>query len=117
MIHRHGTTKRYSDSTRFNGMVHLVEVPSIEHGDIVEQTHNLLQLVEKRLHEADSDRRHLLMVQVYLTDIADIDGFNSVWDTWVPEGCAPARACVQVSALARPGWKVEVVVTAAQLEI
>ncbi|MCQ8896905.1 RidA family protein [Limnobacter humi] len=117
MIHRHGTTKRYSDSTRFNGTIHLVEVPSIEHGDIVEQTRNLLTLVEERLNEAGSDRRHLLMVQVYLTDMADIDGFNSVWDNWVPQGCAPARACIQVVALARPGWKVEVVVTAAQLEI
>ena len=37
----------------------------------------------------------------------------SVWDAWLPEGAAPSRACVEVKGLAKPGWKVELVVTAA----
>ncbi|MBZ8143369.1 hypothetical protein CLD22_26370, partial [Rubrivivax gelatinosus] len=37
---------------------------------------------------------------------------NEVWEAWLPEGDAPPRATVQ-AALARPGWKVEMVVTAA----
>lgn len=113
MIHRHGTTKRYSDSTAHQGTVYLVEVPSLEGGDIRAQTSNLLANVDARLAEAGTDRHHLLLVQVFLTSMDDYDGFNAVWDHWVPEGTAPARACVQVSALAKPGWRVEVIVTAA----
>ena len=55
-----------------------------------------------------------LLVQVFLTDMdRDYDGFNAVWDAWLPEGTAPSRACVEVKGLAKPGWKVELVVTAA----
>jgi enamine deaminase RidA (YjgF/YER057c/UK114 family) len=37
---------------------------------------------------------------------------NEVWDAWLPAGHAPPRATVQ-AALAKPGWRVEMVVTAA----
>ena len=37
---------------------------------------------------------------------------NRVWDAWVPAGHAPPRATVQAH-LARPGWLIEIVVTAA----
>jgi len=52
------------------------------------------------------------MVQIYLADLADFDGMNAVWDTWVAAGHAPPRATVQAR-LARPEWKIEVVATAA----
>jgi enamine deaminase RidA (YjgF/YER057c/UK114 family) len=37
---------------------------------------------------------------------------NAVWDNWVPEGHAPARACGEAK-LARPELRVEIIVTAA----
>ncbi len=37
---------------------------------------------------------------------------NKAWDEWVPHGFTPARATVEAK-LARPEWKVEIVVTAA----
>lgn len=37
---------------------------------------------------------------------------NKAWDAWVPHGFTPARATVEAT-LARPEWKVEIVVTAA----
>jgi len=46
-------------------------------------------------------------------DMADYDAVNAVWDAWVPPGTAPSRACVQVKALAQPGWRVEIAVQAA----
>ena len=114
MIHRQGTTKRYSDSTSFNGVVYLVEVPSTEAGDVQAQTRDLLNSLERTMAGAGTDKGHLLLVQVYLTDLArDYDGFNQVWEAWLPEGTAPSRACVEVKGLAKPGWKVELVVTAA----
>lgn len=116
MIHRHGTTKRYSDTTEFAGVVYLVEVPGVEEGDITVQTESLLANTQALLKQADSDRSLLLQVQIYLTDMSDYDGFNAVWDAWVPENCAPVRACVQVNRLAKPGWRVELVAIAAKRE-
>jgi enamine deaminase RidA (YjgF/YER057c/UK114 family) len=37
---------------------------------------------------------------------------NEVWEAWVAPGNAPCRATVQAK-LAKPEWKVEIVVTAA----
>ena len=106
------TTRRYSDSVVHNGTVYLVEVPSNPEGDLAAQTANLLASVDTLLAQAGSDRHKLLMVTVYLADMADYDGMNAVWDAWVPDGHAPTRACVQAR-LANPAWRVEMAVTAA----
>lgn len=111
-IQRHGTTRRYSDSVVHNGTVYLVEVPSNPEGDIAEQTRNVLSSVERLLAQAGSTRERLLMVTVYLADMADYDVMNAIWDDWIPAGCAPTRACVQAR-LANPDWRLELVVTAA----
>jgi enamine deaminase RidA (YjgF/YER057c/UK114 family) len=39
---------------------------------------------------------------------------NTVWDNWLPEGHAPARACVTAS-MAREALLVEISVVAAQM--
>ena len=111
-IQRHGTTRRYSDSVTHNATVYLVEVPSNLDGDIGAQTENLLASVDALLKQAGSDKSRLLMVTIYLADMADYDAMNAVWDAWVPQGQAPTRACVQAR-LANPGYRVEMVLTAA----
>ena len=111
-IQRHGTTRRYSDSVVHNGTIYLVEVPSNLDADITEQTQNLLAGVERLLAQAGSDKSRLLMVTIYLADMADYDGMNAIWDAWLPNGHAPARACVQAR-LAKPEYRVEIVLTAA----
>ena len=111
-IQRFGTTPRYSDSVVHAGTVYLVEVPATDTGDISTQTQSLLAGVDRLLAQAGSDKSRLLMVTVYLADLADYDGMNAVWDAWLPLGCAPTRACVQAR-LARPGWRVEMAVVAA----
>jgi enamine deaminase RidA (YjgF/YER057c/UK114 family) len=111
-IQRYGTTRRYSDSVVHNGTVYLVEVPSNPEADITAQTENLLSSVESLLAQAGSDKSKLLMVTVYLGDMADYESMNAVWDAWVPEGAAPTRACIQAR-LANPAWRVEMAITAA----
>lgn len=111
-IQRYGTTRRFSDSVVHNGTVYLVEVPSNLEADISGQMINLLASVERLLAQAGSDKSRLLMVTIYLVDMADYDAMNAVWDAWLPAGCAPARACV-ASRLANPGFRVEMVLTAA----
>lgn len=111
-IQRHGSTCRYSDSVVHNGTVYLVEVPSNLDADITGQTENLLASIERLLAQAGSDKSRLLMATIYLADMADYGAMNAVWDAWLPEGSAPARACVQAR-LANPEFRVEIVLTAA----
>ncbi len=111
-IQRHGTTRRYSDSVVHNGTIYLVEVPSNLDDDITAQSSNLLASVENLLAQAGSDKTRLLMVTIYLADMADYDAMNAVWDDWLPMGSAPTRACVQAR-LANPNYRVEMALTAA----
>jgi enamine deaminase RidA (YjgF/YER057c/UK114 family) len=113
-IHRLNPTLRYADATVFNGMVFAVEVPGTESGDIRSQCESMLALLEITLLKAGSDKSRLLMATLYVVDMADYADLNAVWEGWLPAGCAPTRACVQVQQLANPGWRVEIAVTAAQ---
>ena len=110
-IQRYGTTRRYSDSVVHNGTIYLVEVPSNLDADITGQTENLLAGIDRLLAQAGSDKSRLLMVTIYLADMTDYAAMNAVWDAWLPEGDAPARACVQAR-LANPEFRVEMVLTA-----
>lgn len=114
-IVRHGVTRRYADSAVHGGTVYLVEVPPDLERGIEEQTRDLLVSVERLLRQAGSDHSHLLMVTIYLTDMADYAAMNAVWDDWLPVGCAPARACVEAR-LADPRMRVEMALTAAVVQ-
>ncbi|WP_410699628.1 Rid family hydrolase, partial [Chryseobacterium sp. SIMBA_028] len=50
--------------------------------------------------------------QVWVTDMAEFAEMNEVWDAWVSPQHPPVRAAVQ-AVLARPEWKVEMMVIAA----
>lgn len=113
-IQRLNPTPRYADATTFRGLVHVVEVPSGSGGDIQSQCRGMLGLLEQTLLKAGSDKSRILMATLYIVDMADYAGLNAVWEDWLPAGCAPARACVQVSGLADPGHRVEIAVMAAQ---
>ena len=104
---------RLSEMTVFNNTVYLAgQVASDASQDIRGQTLQVLGMVDKLLAEAGTDNAHILMCQIFLADLADFSAMNEVWDDWVAPGDAPPRATVQ-AALARPEWKIEVVVTAA----
>lgn len=104
---------RFCEAAVHGGVAYLAgQVPSGEAGDIAGQTREVLAAVDALLARVGSGREHLLMVQIYLADLADYAGMNAVYDAWLPAGHAPPRACVQ-AALADPAWRVEMVVTAA----
>ena len=112
-IRRQGLTPLFADSTVFAGLVHVVEVPPTTEGDTATQTAALLASLERLLHAAGSDKSRLLMATVYLVDMADYAAMNAAWQDWLPPGATPARACVEVRALANPGWRVEIAAVAA----
>lgn len=115
-IQRINPTARYADASVFGSTVYAVEVPISEVDDARTQAQEILDALEATLALAGSGKDQLLMATVYITDLADLDAINAVWEAWLPPGAAPARACVRVAGLAKPGWRLEIAVTAAVLD-
>ena len=80
--------------------------------DIRGQTAQVLAAIDALLARAGTDKRRLLRVEIFITDLADFPALNEVWEAWLPAGEAPPRATVK-AVLAKPEWKVEMLVTAA----
>ena len=104
---------RLSDASIHSGTVYLAGQVAADAGeDIRGQTRQLLAAIDRLLGEAGSDKTRILTAQIFLADMADFGAMNEVWDAWVPPEAKPCRATVQ-SCLARPEWRIEIVVTAA----
>ncbi|MDI1246088.1 MAG: RidA family protein [Rhodoferax sp.] len=113
MIKRLEIGTRMSEMAVHNGTVYLAgQVATDPTEDIQGQTSQVLAAVDTLLARVGSDKSKILMAQIFLADLVDFAGMNAVWDAWVVPGQTPPRATVQ-AALARPDWKIEVVVTAA----
>lgn len=112
-IQRFDVGARLSEMAVHNGVCHLAgQVAGDATQDIRGQTRQVLAAVDALLARAGSDKSRLLMCQIFLVDLGDFDGMNEVWEAWLPAGHAPPRATV-LAQLAKPQWKVEMVVTAA----
>ncbi len=113
MIQRFDVGARLSEMAVHGNTVYLAgQIAEDGSQDIRGQTRQVLDAIDALLSRAGTDRSRILMAQIYLADLADFAGMNEVWDAWVPAGNAPPRATVQ-AALAKPEWKIEIVVTAA----
>jgi enamine deaminase RidA (YjgF/YER057c/UK114 family) len=80
---------------------------------VAAQTQEILAAIDALLQEAGTDKSKLLQATIWLQDIRTVDEMNKVWDAWVPQGCAPARACIEAR-LQSPAKMVEIRVTAAK---
>lgn len=116
-IQRQQTSKRMSQMVTYQGTVYLSgQVAESGQGNIEQQTRETLEEIEKLLLEAGSDLKSILSVTIYLQDIKrDFSGMNAVWDNWLPEGYAPARATVE-ALLCDESYLVEMSVVAALLD-
>ncbi|WP_418318705.1 RidA family protein [Piscinibacter sakaiensis] len=104
---------RMSEAAVHNGVVYLAgQVPEDGSADIKGQTQQVLDAIDKLLTETGSAKSHILRAQIFLADLADFAAMNEVWEQWVVAGQTPPRATVH-AALAKPEWKLEIVVTAA----
>lgn len=113
MIQRFDVGARMSEMAVHNGVVYLAgQVAADGTADAAGQTRQVLDAIDALLVRAGSDKSRILRAQIFLADIADFPAMNGVWDRWVVAGHTPPRATVQ-AALARPEWRVEIVVTAA----
>jgi len=112
-IVRKETTQRMSRAVVHNGTVYFCgQVAKEMVADIKPQTSTMLEKVDELLSSVGSDRTNILSATIYLRDMKDFARMNEVWNEWVPDGHAPARACVEAK-MARADILVEISVIAA----
>lgn len=113
MIQRFDVGPRMSEMAVHNGVAYLAgQVAEDGSQDIQGQTRQVLGAIDKLLARAGTDKSKILRAQIFLKDLAEFAAMNEVWESWVVAGHTPPRATVQAH-LAKPEWKIEVVVTAA----
>lgn len=113
-IERFDVGPRMSEMAVHNGVVYLAgQIAEDAAQDIAGQTRQVLAAIDALLARTGSHKGRILRAQIFLADLADFAAMNEVWEAWVLPGHTPPRATVQ-AALAKPQWKIEIVVTAAQ---
>ena len=112
-INRHHGNQRMSQIVIHGDTIYLAgQVAADASADITVQTQQVLQKVDDLLAEAGSDNSKVLSAQIWIASMGHFAAMNAVWDAWVPDGCAPARACIEAR-LASPDLLVEVGIVAA----
>lgn len=106
---------RMSKMVRFGNLLFLAGQTSsgqAQARSIEEQCLEAFSRIDALLKQANSDKRNLLSVTIYLKDMSDFDRMNAVWQQWVDPDHLPARCTVQTT-LGLPELLVELSVTAA----
>jgi enamine deaminase RidA (YjgF/YER057c/UK114 family) len=112
-IQRIQTGPRMSQAVIHNKIVYLAGQVA-PGASVATQTREILATIDALLAEAHTDKSRLLTATIWLTDMATFAEMNSVWQSWVVPGQAPARATVMSSHLASIEFKIEIAVVAAQ---
>ncbi len=106
---------RLSEVAIHNGTVYLAgQIAEKTKADAFAQTQEVLGHVERLLGEAKSDKRHILLATVYLSNMKNYADMNRAWDAWVEPSATPPRATIEAK-LARSDCLVEIQVVAAQI--
>lgn len=75
---RHHVGARLSETAIHNGTVYLAgQIAEDTTQDIRGQTREVLGHIDRLLAEANSDKAHLLSVQIYISDLANFEGMNA----------------------------------------
>jgi enamine deaminase RidA (YjgF/YER057c/UK114 family) len=107
-ITRNHSNVRMSQSVIHGDTIYLAgQVASDSNANISVQTEQVLDKIDQLLAEAGSNKSRLLSAQIWLANIGHFAEMNQVWDAWVAEGDAPARACIEAR-LASPDLLVEI---------
>lgn len=113
-ISRIGPSRYSSTRSRtviHNGVATTVATATTKSSSLYEQSCDALANIDRQLTEAGTDKSHIVMVMIYITDIAKKEEFNRAWDEWVDRSNLPLRACV--GAALEMDDLVELIVTAA----
>ena len=111
-ITRTAANKILAKAVEYHNFVYLAGMTADDTSqDVAGQTTQVLAAIDAALETHGTDKTRMLQAQIWLKDIRDRDAMNQVWSAWLPEGGAPARACVEAS-MADPRLLVEIMVTA-----
>ena len=111
-IFRDDTNQRMSQIVVHNNTIYLSgQVGDKNSKDVTTQTSEVLKKIEELLLQVGSNKNKILSANIYLSDISYFEEMNKVWDNWLPENCAPARATVEAK-LAFPEFLVEICIIA-----
>ena len=106
-------TQRMGQIVTHGDTIYLAGQVGTAGASVTQQTQDCLDKVDALLAEAGSSKERVLQATIWLADMGDFAEMNAVWDAWVPEGRAPARACGE-SKLATPEFTVEILIIAAK---
>lgn len=113
-IVRVGPLSMLSRIVKHAGVVYVTGLTASDKSAGIEgQTEQLLARLEELLAQAGTDKTRLLSANIFLTNMDDKDGFNTVWTAWLPAEHMPTRAVIGSSDLGA-GCLIEIVVTAAE---
>ncbi|MBM4101661.1 MAG: RidA family protein [Phycisphaerae bacterium] len=90
---------------------HLDTAIDVGVGDPIAQTHQVMQNIRQLLEESGSSMEHLCKLVVYLTDVRHREPVYRTMGEYF-KGVHPVCTGLVVTALARPGWLVEIDATA-----
>ncbi|MFI3014201.1 RidA family protein [Klebsiella aerogenes] len=108
-IKRINTTPRMSQASQHGNL--LILSGQVSDGiSVTEQAKTLFSSIDDLLDKANTTKSSIIYANIFLTDMADYDEFNSVWDQWIDaeHQQSPSRSAIQVVRLAKPEWRVEV---------
>ena len=112
-ITRSHTNSRMSQLVVHGDTIYLAgQVASDSNANIAVQTQQVLDKIDNLLAEAGSDKSRILSAQIWIANIGHFSAMNEIWDQWVSDGNAPARACIEAR-LASPDLLVEIGIVAA----
>lgn len=112
-ITRIDTDARMSQAVIHGDTIYLAGQVGEPGQDVAAQTRTALAEIDALLAQAGSDKSKLLMVTIWLADMADFAAMNAVWDPWIAGVAAPARATGEAK-LASPDYRVEIIAVAAR---
>ncbi|MBB3139780.1 RidA family protein [Halomonas organivorans] len=112
-LSHHDSNERMSQIVVHRGTVYLAgQVPTDASAGMRGQTEQVLARIDELLAKAGTSKEHLVSAQIWVTSMSEFAEMNAAWDAWVAPGRPPVRAAVEAQ-LAKPEWKVEIMVVAA----
>jgi len=112
-ISRIGRGPRMSEAVIHGDTIYLAGQIGAPGENVTAQTRAVLAEIDALLERTGSSKNHMLMAQIWLADMNDFAEMNAVWDAWIADAEAPARATGEAK-LASPDYKVEIIITAAR---
>ena len=100
-IKRFDTNQRMSKVVVYGGLhIFCGQTATNREEGIEKQTQEVLEKIDNLLNQHGMDRKNLLQATIFVRDTKDVAKMNEVWDSWVPKGHAPARACMEARGVA-----------------